>query len=204
VKSRSRAAGVIVAAAVLLLAAALFLAAAMSTQILSGLGSYLVQAGPPEKADAALVLAGDSSGNRILTAAELMRQGYVRKVVVSGPGGNYGLHECDLAIPFAVKKGYPQSYFEHAEHFAHSTVDEARAVVPQLRRDGYRRIELVTSDYHTRRAAKVFRDAAPDLTFFVVAAPDPYFTAGGWWHNREGQKTFLTEWEKTVARWIGL
>ena len=196
-KSRSRAAWAIVAAV-------LVLAAALHTQILSAFGSYLVQAGPPEKADAALVLAGDSSGNRILTAAELMRQGYVRKVVVSGPGGEYGLHECDLAIPFAVKHGYPESYFEHAEHFAHSTVEEARVVLPQLRRDGYRRIELVTSDYHTRRAAKVFRDAAPDLTFFVVAAPDPYFSADGWWHNREGQKTFLTEWEKTVARWIGL
>ena len=196
-KSRSRAAWAIVAAALLV-------AAALHTQIFSGFGSYLVQAGPPEKADAAFVLAGDSSGNRILTAAELMRQGYVRKVVVSGPGEVYGLHECDLAIPFAVKKGYPESYFEHAEHFAHSTAEEARVMLPQLRRDGYRRILLVTSDYHTRRAAKVFRAAAPDLTFFVVAAPDPYFSADGWWHNREGQKTFLTEWEKTVATWFGL
>jgi len=197
VKSRSRAAWAIVAAALLL-------AAALHTQIFSGFGSYLVQAGPPEKADAAFVLAGDNSGNRILTAAELMRQGYVRKVVVSGPGEVYGLHECDLAIPFAVKKGYPESYFEHAEHFAHSTAEEARATLPQLRRDGCRRIILVTSDYHTRRAAKIFRTAAPDLTFFVVAAPDPYFSASGWWHNREGQKTFLTEWEKTVATWFGL
>ncbi len=196
-KSRSRAAWAIVAAALLL-------AAALHTQIFSGFGSYLVQAGPPEKADAAFVLAGDNSGNRILTAAELMRQGYVRKVVVSGPGEVYGLHECDLAIPFAVKKGYPESYFEHAEHFAHSTAEEARATLPQLRRDGCRRIILVTSDYHTRRAAKIFRTAAPDLTFFVVAAPDPYFSASGWWHNREGQKTFLTEWEKTVATWFGL
>ena len=202
-RSRSRA-GSAVAAVLLLLAAGLLLAVALHTRILSGLGSYLVQAGAPEKADAAFVLAGDSSGNRILTAAELMRQGYVRKVVVSGPAGHYGLHECELAIPFAVKNGYPESYFEHAEHSAHSTAEEAQVTLPQLRRDGYRRIILVTSDYHTRRAAKVFRDAAPDLTFFMVAAPDPYFSAGGWWHNREGQKTFLTEWEKTVARWIGL
>ena len=201
-KSRSRAAWAVVA--VLSLAAALLLAAALHTQILTAFGSYLVQAGPPEKADAALVLAGDNTGNRILTAAELMRQGYVRKVVVSGPGGEYGLHECDLAIPFAVKKGYPESYFEHAEHFAHSTAEEARATLPQLRRDGYRRIILVTSNYHTRRAAKVFRDAAPDLTFLVVAAPHEYFSADGWWHNREGQKTFLVEWEKTVAAWFGL
>lgn len=187
-----------------MIGAVLLLGAALHTQILSAFGSYLIQAGPPEKADAALVLAGDSFGNRILTAAELLRQGYVRKVVVSGPGGNYGLHECELAIPFAVKMGYPESYFEHAEHFAHSTGEEARATLPQLRRDGYRRIVLVTSDYHTRRAAKVFRAAAPDLTFLVVAAPDEYFSANGWWHNREGQKIFLTEWEKTVATWFGL
>jgi len=187
-----------------LLLAALLLAAALHTQILSGLGSYLVRTDPPAKADVALVLAGDNSGNRILTAAELERRGYVRKVVVSGPGEVYGLHECDLAIPFAVKKGYPASYFEHAEHFAHSTAEEARAVLPKLRQEGDRRIIVVTSDYHTRRAGKVFRAAAPDLTFLVVAAPDAYFSADGWWHNREGQKTFLTEWEKTVATWIGL
>jgi uncharacterized SAM-binding protein YcdF (DUF218 family) len=185
-------------------AAALLLAAALHTQILSGLGSYLVRAGPPEKADAALVLAGDNSGSRILTAAELEREGYVRKVVVSGPGEVYGLYECDLAIPFAVKKGYPESYFEHAEHWAHSTAEEARATAPRLRRDGYRRIILVTSDYHTRRAAKIFRAAAPDLTFVVVAAPDAYFSADGWWRTREGQKIFLIEWEKTVAAWFGL
>jgi uncharacterized SAM-binding protein YcdF (DUF218 family) len=182
----------------------LLLAAALHTQILSAFGSYLVRAGPPEKADAALVLAGDNSGNRILTAAELMRQRFVRKVVVSGPGRVYGLHECDLAIAWAVKNGYPESYFEHAEHFAHSTEEEARATLPQLRHDGYRRIILVTSNYHTRRAAKVFRAAAPDLTFLVVAAPDDYFSANGWWHNREGQKIFLIEWEKTVAAWFGL
>ena len=187
-----------------MVAAVLLLAAALHTQILTALGSYLVQAGPPEKADAALVLAGDNAGNRILTAAELMRQGYVRKVVVSGPGEVYGLHECDLAIPFAVKKGYPESYFEHAEHFAHSTAEEARVMLPQLRRDGYRRILLVTSDYHTRRAGKIFRAAAPDIDFVVVSAPDLSFTAGGWWHNRDGQKTAFYEWSKTLTSLFGI
>ena len=185
-----------------MLASVVILAVVLRAQILTGLGSYLVKAGPPEKADAALVLAGDSSGNRILKAAELERQGFVPKVVVSGPGKTYGYFECDLAIPFAVKHGYPESYFEHAEHSAHSTAEEAQITIAKLRREGYKRIELVTSDYHTRRAAKIFRAAAPDLTFIVVAAPDEYFSASGWWRNREGQKTFLYEWEKTIAGWF--
>jgi hypothetical protein len=46
------------------------------------------------------------------------------------------------------------------------------------------------------------RSAAPDLTFIVVAAPDKYFTRDGWWRDREGQKTFVYEWMKTIAGWF--
>jgi uncharacterized SAM-binding protein YcdF (DUF218 family) len=63
---------------------------------------------------------------------------------------------------------------------------------------------LVTSNYHTRRAANLFRAAAPDLTFIPIAAPDQDFSPDSWWRSRQGQKTFLMEWEKTVAVWVGL
>ena len=188
----------------LLLAALVVIAAIFHTQILSALGGYLVQAEPPQKADAALVLAGDSWGNRILTGAQLVRDGYVPKVLVSGPDGAYGNYESDLAIPFAVKHGYPESYFVHLEHHGRSTVAEAQAVLVAIRRMGVKRLIVVTSNFHTRRAGRIFRAQAPDLTILMVAAPDQYFTPDGWWHNREGQKTFLEEWEKTVANWLGM
>jgi len=180
------------------------LAGLFHAQLLTALGSYLVKNEPPQKADLVLVLAGGPSGRRILKAAELVRQGYAPKVLVSGAGPIYGLHECDLAIPFAVKAGYPESIFLHFEHEAHSTREEAHATVPELRRLGAKRVLLVTSDYHTRRSARVFRAAAPDITFFVVAAPDEYFTPDGWWHNREGCKIFVEHWAKTVADWFGI
>ena len=172
--------------------------------ILNALGGYLVHAGPPQKADIALVLAGDSFGLRILEAAELVREGYAPKVVVSGPAGMYGYYECDLAIPFAVNHGYPESYFLHFRHSARSTKDEAQESVDELRRLGAKTVLLVTSDFHTRRAGRIFRSAAPDLTFFVVAAPDHDFTASGWWRSREGRKVFVIEWMKTVTEWFGL
>ncbi len=103
-----------------------------------------------------------------------------------------------------MKHGYPESYFLHLENSARSTVAEAQAVLPVIRGMGLKRIIVVTSDYHTRRAGAIFRSLAPDLTILVVAAPDQNFTANGWWRNREGQKMFLVEWEKTVANWIGL
>ena len=188
----------------LLLAGLVLLAVVLHARIFGALGAYLVQAGPPQKADAALVLAGDGWGYRVLTASQLARDGFVPKVLVSGPDGVYGLHECDLAIPFAVKHGYPESYFVHMENSARSTVAEAQAVLPDIRRMGIQRLIVVTSNFHTRRAGAIFRKLAPDLTILVVAAPDKNFTADGWWHDREGQKTFLMEWEKAIANGMGL
>jgi uncharacterized SAM-binding protein YcdF (DUF218 family) len=192
-----------VSAAVLILLAVLLLAI-FHTQALAALGSYLVESDPLAKADTALVLDGDSSGSRVLTAAQLVRDGYTPQVLVSGAGLYYGIYDCEIAIPFAVKHGYPESYFVHVESEAHSTVEEARVTIDRMRRLGYHSVLLVTSDYHTHRAAKIYRRAAPDMKFIVVPAPDAYFTPGGWWHNREGQKTFLQEWEKTVASWFGI
>jgi uncharacterized SAM-binding protein YcdF (DUF218 family) len=189
----------------LFIAGALLLSAwVLHTRILSSLGSSLIHDDPLQKADAAVVLAGDSWGLRILTAAQLERDGYVPTVIVSGPDGSYGNHECDLAIPFAVRHGYPESYFVHLEHSARSTRAEAEAVLPEIRRRGYKRVVVVTSNFHTGRARAIFRRLAPDLTILMVAAPDEYFTPDGWWREREGQKTFLTEFEKTVANWFGI
>lgn len=186
------------------LACAALLLVLFRVSILGALGAYLVKAEAPRKSDVIFVLGGDAEGNRILKAGELVRQGYAPHAIVSGPGGFYGLNECELAIPFAVRAGYPESYFIHFEHSAHSTMEEAGATVTELRRVGAHSVILVTSDYHTRRAGKIFRARAPDIDWNIVAAPDPYFNAHGWWLQREGRKTFMMEWMKTVAEWLGL
>ena len=188
----------------LLLTAFVLAAVVFRNPLLGAAGAYLVNATPPQPADVILVLAGDHYGNRILEAGKLVRQGLAPRALISGPSGEYGSYECDLAIPFAVRHGYPESYFGHLEHDARSTAEEAAAVVPALRKTGARRVLLVTSDYHTRRAGYVFRRAAPDLEFIVVAAPDSDFSAQGWWRSREGRKIALYEWMKTVAYWFGV
>ena len=186
------------------IAGVVVLAVVFQTTLLGAFGSFLVRDEPPQKADIAVVLGGDAYGNRILKAADLVRRGFVPNALISGPPGFYGSNECDLAIPFAERAGYPASYFLHFEHKATSTIDEAKVIAVELRRLGAKRVLLVTSDFHTRRAGKIFRTAAPDLTFYVVAAPDFYFTAHGWWHNREGRKLFALEWAKTFAEWAGI
>lgn len=167
-------------------------------------GDFLVRAEPPVHADMIVVLAGDFFGNRILKGAELAREGFAPKVLVSGPGEAYGFHECDLAIPFAVRHGYPESYFVPFPNEARSTSTEADAVINELHRRNVHSVDIVTSDYHTRRAGRIFRSKTHDIYIHMVAAPDRDFSPAGWWKTRAGQRVFATEWMKTVAAWLGI
>jgi len=190
--------------AILLLVALIAGAAVTHTIWMSALGAYLIRADQPTHADYAVVLAGDFFGHRILEGAELVRQGFVRKALISGPSGCYGVAESELAVNFAVKRGYPADYFVPFPHSATSTVEEARVVIPELRRLGAHSFLLVTSNYHTRRAGAIFRKLSDGLEMRVIAAPDEHFRADSWWHDREAQKILYMEWSKTLANLLGI
>jgi uncharacterized SAM-binding protein YcdF (DUF218 family) len=170
---------------------------------LEAMGHYLVDTQPLERADMIVVLGGDWNGNRILKAAELAKQGYAPHVLVSGTGYLYGQYEGDLAIPFAVSHGYDQKLFIKLLHPVTSTREEASYVIPELRRRGVKKYILVTTEFHTRRAGNLFRQIGPDLQVRVVAPPDTLHW-NNWWMDREGRKTFLLEWTKTLTSTVGV
>ena len=165
-------------------------------------GRLLVEDDKPQKADAAVVLGGDSFGTRIIKAAQLATAGYAPYVLVSGPYSLLG-HESDETIEYARRKGYPCSLFRPLTHELNSTRSEAALIDGYLRAHGANKILLVTSNYHTGRAARLLRKYSPRLWVIAVAAPDPSFTPDGWWKTRDGRKVFLLEWLKTVATAFG-
>jgi uncharacterized SAM-binding protein YcdF (DUF218 family) len=173
-----------------------------SHRVLWSLGAILDSSEPPQKADMIVVIGGDARGNRILTAAELVREGYGPKVLVSGQGAMYGRHESDMAIDFAVQHNYPRDEFIPLRYPALSTVDEATADIRQLRQLGVHKYLLVTSPYHTARAARIFRREGAGLEVHMVSAPEPYWQNGEWWKTREGRKLWFLEFVKTMADWF--
>ena len=194
------------ALAFLLLAAVVYLGRDLW---LTALGKALVHDDGAAKAEIAVVLAGDSFGYRTIKGAELARQGYVPLVLVSGPpGGFYGINEAAAAIRFAIGKGYPAECFIPLYHTGLSTRDEAVAVLDALKQRKVHSVLLVTSDYHTARARRIFlaaerqRGGGPDLR--MVASRDRFFSPAGWWRNREGRKVEFTEWTKTFASVFGI
>jgi len=109
-----------------------------------------------------------------------------------------------MAIEFATRRGCPAAWFIPFPIRGNSTVEEAGEIVPELNRLHVARFIIVTSNYHTRRAARVYARLAPRDRFRVVAAPDWAFRPEDWWRSREGRKQCFLEWSKTLANWAGL
>jgi len=189
---------------ILVASAAVVLSVLTHTWWMAWMGAWLVRSDAPFRADVIVTLAGDPYGHRILKAAELVKSGFAPKVLVSGPPGFYDLHESDLAIPFVLRHGYPGDWFIAVPHDAHSTDEEGRAFLPELTKLHVHRVIVVTSDYHTRRARRILSADWPGIEMRMVAAPDEFFSANGWWHTREGRKTFLLEWTKTLTSLAGI
>jgi len=171
-------------------------------RILAFLGNALVENDGPQKAQAIVVLGGDETGVRIVTAAKLAEAGYAPVVLVSGPPMLMGW-ESDLTIRYAESQGYPASLFKPIDNRVNSTRLETEMIAKNLKRDGVHKILLVTSNYHTRRAGRMMRAAAPWCWVVVVSAPDPTYDPNSWWKTREGQKQFFYEWLKTIAAALG-
>lgn len=165
---------------------------------LSCVGCTIVESRRPEHADLILVLGGDFFGPRVLRAAQLVQQGYAPLVLISSPPYK-NRPEGEFAIRFLVGLGYPASRFAVFAHNARSTIDEAIALRPELARRHVKRIIVVTSAYHSHRAAMVLRLFCPQFDFISVPAPDQHYDPLQWWQNRNYRRLFFSEWSKTVA-----
>ncbi|MFN9263975.1 MAG: YdcF family protein [Acidobacteriota bacterium] len=176
----------------------------LHVQWLPVLAWILISAEAPRRADAIFVLGGDQYGERILHAAALARQGYAPKVYVSGPSGIFDHYESDLSIEFARRRGYTDVTFLALENDCKSTRDEAERYLPEFRRLGFKRILVVTSNFHTRRAGRIFRAVAQEPEIHMMAAAAREFRPADWWLRRQDQKNLFMEWSKTFANWIGL
>jgi uncharacterized SAM-binding protein YcdF (DUF218 family) len=149
-------------------------------------GVALIDATPPETADAIVVLAGNTPG-RLPYALQLRASGYAHVVVVSDERVHtHGLETTWLDIHRA---GYaapelPDSDLLVIDPPPDSTIDEARSAADLLSMRGLHSALLVTDAFHSRRAALLFAAAfrRKNLTLRSTPAPDVYDLAHWWQH----------------------
>jgi uncharacterized SAM-binding protein YcdF (DUF218 family) len=191
---------------VLIVMACLLLMIVFRKPLLTAVGESLIVSDPLERADAIYVLAGDFFGSRVLLGADLGARGFAPLVLLSG--GRYSneyygnRYSGDLALQFAVEHGYQPALFQAIRLDTPSTIEEARAMGPIFQRMGVRRVILVTSNFHSRRAALVFRLVLPDVHFSVVPSSDLDYNPTSWWQTRRGRHLVESEYEKIAGTLI--
>jgi uncharacterized SAM-binding protein YcdF (DUF218 family) len=172
--------------------------------ILSRMGTFLNVGEPPRKADVALVLAGGWTGERVMKAAELVRQGYVPSAILSGSASYYDVPECQAAIAYASHRGVDPAIYTCVTTSGKSTREEAVDTLRELRRVGARKVLLVSVNSHLRRARQIYSELAPDLEIHYVGAENPNFKLAEWYKSREGRKAMFFELTKFVTSPFGI
>ena len=155
---------------------------------------FLVVRDPPRPADAALVLAGDPDYERTRTAARLVLSGEARLLILTGgePGpGDSASSLRDVALGLGV----PAEAIR-MEQVSRGTHESMLAVRPILQGEGIRRLIVVTSPYHHRRAVCAARRTLPGVEIVSRPADPSFWEPRGWWKTRRDRRIVLQEYLK--------
>lgn len=180
------------------------------------LGPFLAQEDPLQKADAIVVLSGTPM-RRPLEGADLYLAGYSPRIVLSRDtpeGGALALAERGIAFPHDVDRarevliqlGIPDDAIVIPQRIHDSTAAESVTLRELAQAHGWRRVIIVSSGYHLRRAAYAFRrelsgtgvEISMRATRYEEVEPDR------WWRHRRDIREIVTEVPRLIAYVLGL
>ena len=148
-----------------------------------------------EPADIIIVIGDDDfTADRAKQAAALFHAGWAHQILASGRMLRPYASVADYIARDLESDGVPPSAILRFSHRADDTLDEAEDLRVVAEDKGWRRILLVTSNYHTRRARYIFRKVLPaGVLLEISSAPDAGFDPATWWESRRGRKLFFLE-----------
>ncbi len=179
-------------------------------------GRYLITEDTVQPADAIVVLAG-TRGSRWLEALHLYQDGTAPAIVLSSDrleaaefvlqGRGVSLpRESDLVRDAMIQLGVPPGAVEVFRSSVDNTAQEAAATRQLAVRRHWKRLVIVTSKYHTRRARfafnRAFRGTGIDIR--VRATRYDPITPATWWMHRFDARWVLLEVPKLIAYWLGM
>lgn len=173
-----------------------------------GIGWWMDFSDAPVPSDYLVVLAGDFE--RPHAGAELFKTGVAPELWYAKPWRTWGQEESQrwgVVIPpeeeidrdIFLKRGVPPEKLRPYGEFVVSTVAEARAFKAAAKPEG-KKVLVLTSRFHARRAKLVFSAVLPDSEVRVVGAANPYFTRR-WWRSQPMAYAAILETCK-LAYWL--
>ena len=170
--------------------------------ILPGYASFFHLQTATRNADAIICLSGGRT-TRVGESLRLWNQGYAPKLFVTAQKAQSkefsGLElshiEFAEAVTERMKLDADWGVIPSLSGGATSTFDEAEDALYFAREKGWKRIIIVTDEFHTRRAhyafKKIFADS--ELKVEVAGAPNEVFSIENWWRSDRGIMAYLGE-----------
>jgi len=179
------------------------------TPLLWWIATPLKLSAPPTSADAIVVFAGGvgESGKagggfqeRVSQAVALYKAGHAPRVIFSS-GYVFTLQEAEVMKAVAVDNGVPAEAILLEEHAA-NTFENVAFTNRILSDHGWRRVLLVSSPYHMRRAMMTWHRSAPDVTVTPTPVPQSEFYASSWGASFDQIRGIVHEYAAIIAYWL--
>jgi hypothetical protein len=164
----------------------------------------------PAHSDVAVVLQGSVLGEmaRVAGAVRLLQRGVPAQALLSVPEVSYWGSSAPEDARSYLERTYGPAIagrfvFCETGPEVNSTREEAEALLPCIHQHNWQTVIVVTSDYHSRRAGFLWRQAVRrsglPIRLWVDGVPDPEFQARGWWRKRTYAKTWYEEFTKLIV-----
>lgn len=162
----------------------------------------------PVPADAIVVFAGGvgESGRagggyqeRVKQAVDLYRDGYATHIIFSS-GFVFAFQEADVMRALAIENGVPPPAIELETHAA-NTYQNVLFSSRIAKEHGWRRVLLVSSPYHMRRALLTWHHVAPAVAVVPTPVPVSQFYSHAYGASLEQIRGILQEYAAIVVYW---
>ncbi|MBX7250312.1 MAG: YdcF family protein [Caulobacteraceae bacterium] len=153
------------------------------------------RAGPPDQvpvADGIVVLTG-ASDERIAAGLHLLEQGKARRMLVSG------VNEAVRREELRQVQGAPARLYDCCVDLGYdalNTPGNAREIADWAHAKGFRKLIVVTSDYHMPRAILEIRAMFPEGQLFRYPVATPLLDNKKWWEDQRSTKLVVSEYMK--------
>lgn len=150
-------------------------------------------------ADAIVAISGGDTDARAREAILLYKAGWATKLIFSGAALDRGGISNAAAMRQQALKAGVNSNAMSIDEASIDTADNAKKIKQLVAFKDIRRIILVTSPYHQRRASIEFtRALGPEVQVINHPTPDDKFWPSNWWLTPLGWWLALSELSKTI------
>ncbi|MDX2246360.1 MAG: YdcF family protein [Bacteroidia bacterium] len=177
--------------------------------ILRGIGNFLIREDTLMPVDAIVVLSGNSD-ERAKKAGELYREKLAPVVIATGGTVNqallaYGVEINDANLTrIALRRQGVDSTAIRVLESGTSTFEESEGLLGYAHREGFKRVIVVTSKFHTRRTKNVFhkkfREVGIDV--LVAGAESEEYDVEKWWESEPAMIFVNNEYVKMLYYWL--